>query len=123
MLLTYFLFGIGLIFIIKGGDHFVDEATWVARVTGLPEVLIGATIVSLGTTFPETSVSVISSMQNRPTVAIGNAIGSIICNIGLVLAMYNVIKPSRIDSRIFKLKGMMMIGYIVFFGGLHKKGT
>jgi cation:H+ antiporter len=107
---------------IKGGDFFVDEATWFARLTGLPEVLIGATIVSLATTSPETTVSILATLQNYPSVAIGNAIGSIICNTGLILGLYHLIRPNRIDSRIFKYKGLMMLGYICFFWLSARKG-
>jgi len=84
-------------------------------------VFIGATIVSLGTTAPEATVSLISALQNRPSIAIGNAIGSIICNTGLVLGLYNLIKPSKINSRIFKVKGFIMLGYILFFWLLAQK--
>lgn len=122
MFIAYLLFVLGFIFIIKGGDYFVDEATWIARLTGLPEVFIGTTIVSLGTTSPETTVSIISSLQNHPTIAVGNAIGSIICNTGLILGLYNIVKPSKIDSRIFKYKGILMLGYILFFWWSARKG-
>ena len=101
MLISYLMFLIGMVLIIKGGDFFVDSATWTARVTGLPEVMIGATIVSLATTLPETSVSVLSAIQGEESVAVGNAIGSIICNTGLILGLYNLIKPSTIRSRDF----------------------
>lgn len=122
MFISYILFALGLVFIIKGGDFFVDEATWFARLTGLPEVLIGATIVSLATTSPETTVSILAILQNYPSVAIGNAIGSIICNTGLILGLHHLIRPSRIDSRIFKFKGLMMLGYICFFWISARKG-
>ncbi len=115
MIAPYILFAIGLILIIKGGDYFVDAAVWIAKVTGLPEVLIGATIVSLGTTLPEASVSVLSAIQNQSTMAIGNAIGSTICNTGLILGIYNLIKPSKIESKIFNIKGLLMLAYIGIF--------
>ncbi len=123
MILTYLLFIVGLVCIIKGGDYFVDSATWIARRTGLSEVLIGATIVSLATTSPEATVSIISSVQGHSSIALGNAIGSIICNTGLILGLYNIIKPSRIQSHLFKTKGLMMLGYIGILWWLASNGT
>lgn len=120
MFATYFFFVAGLILIIKGGDYFVDSATWIARVTQLPEVIIGATIVSLATTFPETMVSTLSVIQGQPSMAIGNAIGSTICNTGLVLGLYNLIKPSKVESSFFSFKGLLMIFYLLFFWILSK---
>ncbi len=114
-MLPYVLFAIGLVFIIKGGDYFVEAATWIAAVTGLPEVLIGATIVSLATTFPELMVSVMAAFKNYPSMAIGNAVGSTICNTALVLGLYNFIRPSKINTRIFNLKGLLMLSYMFIF--------
>ncbi|MDD3839151.1 MAG: sodium:calcium antiporter [Clostridia bacterium] len=116
----YILFLAGLVFIIKGGDLFVDAATWVAQTTGLPEVFIGATIVSLATTIPETTVSILSSINNQPSMAIGNAIGSIICNTGLILGLYCLIKPTRINTRIFYFKGLLLLFYMVVIWFLSK---
>ncbi|MGE5632716.1 MAG: calcium/sodium antiporter [Caulobacteraceae bacterium] len=115
MLISYLLFAVGLILIIIGGDYFVDSATWIARVTKLPEVLIGATIVSLATTFPETMVSVISAINNQSAMSVGNAVGSTICNTGLILGLYNLVRPSKISSRIFNFKGLLLILYILIF--------
>ncbi|RBP43967.1 calcium/sodium antiporter [Garciella nitratireducens] len=123
MLVPYFLFFAGLIFIIKGGDLFVDGATWMAKVTGLPEVLIGATIVSLATTLPETTVSAISAIQNESGMALGNAIGSIICNTGLILGLSNFIKPSKINSKSFCSKGILLLVYLIFLLLICSKGS
>lgn len=111
--MPYILFGIGLLFIIKGGDYFVEAATWMAKTTGLPEVLIGATVVSLGTTFPELMVSVLAASKNYPSMSIGNAVGSTICNTALVLGLYHLIRPSRISTRIFNVKGLLMLSYML----------
>jgi cation:H+ antiporter len=121
--IPYLLFFVGFIFIVKGGDYFVDAATWMARITGLPEVFIGATIVSLATTLPETSVSVLSVVRQQPSMAIGNAIGSTICNTGFVLAVYNIIRPIKVQSRIFTLKGLLMITYIFILWIISFNGT
>lgn len=109
IIITCFLFVAGLLLIIKGGDWFIDSAAWAARITGMPEVFIGATIVSLGTTFPELMVSTTSAIKGHADMALGNAIGSTICNIGLILGITNLISPSRINSRIYNIKAIFMI--------------
>ena len=113
--LPFFLFIIGLAFIIKGGDWFIDAASWIARITGMPEVLIGATIVSLGTTLPELVVSSTASFQGHTEMAIGNAIGSIICNTALILGVCNLISPSKINSRIYNVKAVTLVFYMIIF--------
>ncbi len=123
MVLPYILFAVGLLLIIKGGDYFVDSATWIAKVTRMPEVLIGATIVSLATTFPETMVSTLSAIGGQPAMAIGNAVGSTICNTGLILGLYNFIRPSKINSRVFVVKGLLLISYIGVLWLLSLKGV
>lgn len=115
IIVTCFLFFVGLLFIIKGGDWFIDSAAWVARITGMPEVFIGATIVSLGTTLPELMVSTTSAIKGHADMALGNAIGSAICNIGLILGFTNLISPSKINSRIYSIKAIIMVCYA---GGL-----
>ncbi|MCM8712110.1 calcium/sodium antiporter [Clostridium sp. SYSU_GA19001] len=110
MLLVFLLFALGLFIIIKGGDIFVDAAVWFAKVTGMPNILIGATVVSLATTLPELFVSTIASFNGAPEVAIGNAIGSTICNIGLILALSMIFMPGNVDKTSVRNKGLLMIG-------------
>ena len=80
MLIPVLLFIVGLLFLIKGGDWFVDGASSLARRFHLPELLIGATVVSIGTTLPEVMVSTMSALSGHGEIAYGNAIGSVICN-------------------------------------------
>ena len=80
MLIPVLLFIVGLLFLIKGGDWFVDGASALARRFHLPELLIGATVVSIGTTLPEVMVSTMSALSGHGEIAYGNAIGSVICN-------------------------------------------
>lgn len=123
IIITVFLFALGLLLIIKGGDWFIDSAAWAARITGMPEVFIGATIVSLGTTFPELMVSTTSAMKGHADMALGNAIGSTICNIGLILGLTSLISPSRINSRIYNIKAVIMVFYTVVLIFLAKDGN
>ena len=87
MLIPVLLFIVGLLFLIKGGDWFVDGASALARRFHLPELLIGATVVSIGTTLPEVMVSTMSALSGHGEIAYGNAIGSVICNAALIAAI------------------------------------
>ena len=97
MLIPVLLFAVGLVLLIKGGDWFVDGATGIAHRFGVPELLIGATVVSIGTTLPEVMVSATSALQGHGEIAYGNAIGSIICNTALIAAITITAKPSKVD--------------------------
>ncbi|KNF07914.1 K+-dependent Na+/Ca+ exchanger like-protein [Gottschalkia purinilytica] len=108
-----FMFFVGLVVIIKGGDMFVDASVWFAKKTGIPSIFIGATLVSLATTLPEFFVSNIAVIQGHAEVAIGNVIGSAICNIGLVLSITCIISPIDIRRRFFSIKGFIMCFSIV----------
>lgn len=106
---TAVLFVLGLAIIIKGGDWFVEAAVWVAEITGVPKMLIGATIVSLATTLPELFVSVIAVANNAAGLGIGNALGSTICNTGLIMALSILIDPREVERRLFFIKGGIML--------------
>lgn len=94
---SLFLFAVGVVLLIKGGDWFVDSAVGVAKRFKVPEILIGATVVSIGTTLPEVMVSVTAAANNNGAIAYGNAIGSIICNTALIAALTIAIRPAPID--------------------------
>ncbi|MFS8491848.1 calcium/sodium antiporter [Limnochorda sp.] len=110
IILTILLFGLGILFIVKGGDWFADSAIWFASYTRLPKVLIGATIVSLATTIPEFTVSLIASLSGSPDTAVGNAVGSTIANMGLILAVAAIIHPIVIKTRGFRINTVLMLG-------------
>ena len=93
MIIPILWLALGFILLIKGGDWFVDGATGIARRFHLPEILIGATVVSIGTTLPEVMVSAGAALQGSGSIAYGNAIGSIICNTSLIAALTIAIKP------------------------------
>ena len=99
MLIPVLLFCVGLLFLIKGGDWFVDGATGIARRFHLPELLIGATVVSIGTTLPEVMVSMTSALSGHGEIAYGNAIGSVICNTALIAALTIAIRPGRVNPK------------------------
>ncbi len=95
----YFLLAFGLILLIKGGDWFVDAASSIAKRFHLPELLIGATVVSIGTTLPEVMTSAMGAIAGSGAIAYGNAIGSIICNTALIAATTIAIKPGKVDKK------------------------
>jgi len=97
MLKAVLLFCVGLLFLIKGGDSFVDGATGIAKKFRLPEMLIGATVVSIGTTIPEVMVSVDSALLGHGEIAYGNAIGSVICNSALIAAISMTFNPGTVE--------------------------
>ena len=115
MIMVYILFIIGLVLIIKGGDWFVDSAVWIAEATGIPSIIIGATIVSVATTLPELIVSVQANLQGLSEMAIGNAIGSIICNIGLIASLGFIGLSNSIDRKLFIKKSVIMIAALSTF--------
>lgn len=86
-LLCIALFLVGIILVIKGGDVFVDAASWIAKALNIPTFIIGATIVSIATTLPEMIVSAFAAAEGKTDMAIGNAVGSVIANIGLIMAV------------------------------------
>ena len=110
MIIPIILLAVGFILLIKGGDWFVDGATGIARRFHLPEILIGATVVSIGTTLPEVMVSAGAALQGSGAIAYGNAIGSIICNTSLIAALTVAIKPGRADRK------SMVLPVSFFFG-------
>lgn len=102
MLIPVVLFIVGLILLIKGGDWFVEGATGIAHRFHVPELLIGATVVSIGTTLPEVMVSATSALGGHGEIAYGNALGSIICNTALIAALTIAIRPSETDRKTLK---------------------
>ncbi len=96
------LFSIGLLCLIKGGDWFVDGAVNTARRFAVPELLVGATVVSIGTTLPEVMVSATSALEGHGEIAYGNAVGSVICNAALIAAVTIAVRPGRVDPKTLK---------------------
>ena len=94
MVKAVILFVTGLILICLGGDRLVDAAVAIAKKLGIPQIVVGATIVSLGTTLPEILVSTTAAFDGSAAIAAGNAFGSIICNTALIAGITQLIRPS-----------------------------
>ncbi len=115
MLVPVLLFAVGLVLLIKGGDWFVDGASGVAKRFHVPELLIGATVVSIGTTLPEVMVSSISAVKGIGGVAYGNAVGSVICNTALIAALTIAIRPAPVDRDTFKTPVYFFFGAAILY--------
>lgn len=97
----------------KGADFLVEEAVTLSIQWGVPKMIIGATIVSLGTTLPEVSVSVLAAIQGNADLALGNAIGSIIVDTGLILGIAAIIGVLPVDKKLMNFQGRIQIGAAV----------
>lgn len=118
--LSILLLLVGLFLIVKGGDWFVDSSVQIAKRSGIPELIIGATVVSIGTTIPELLVSTIAVIQGKlandvavlsdmSAIAINNAVGSMLCNIGLILSIVMIFSVIETKSRGFAEKSIYFI--------------
>ena len=138
--LVILLFIVGVVLIVKGGDWFVDGAVWVAEVTKIPKFIIGATIVSIATTLPEIIVSTmaaieghqilasgvgdyIAASQGKVGMAIGNGIGSVICNTAMILAIGVVFIPSAVNRKDYAPKALLLVAAVVTLFLFSLKGS
>ena len=106
-------FVVGIYLTIKGGDWFVDSASWFAEATGIPKFVVGATVVSFATTLPELLVSVRAAMNGSAQLAIGNAIGSVTANTTLIMGVSLVAMAGVVSRKEFALKGGLLLAAIV----------
>lgn len=114
---------IGFIFLIKGADFLVKVATTIAKKFNLSEILIGLTIVAIGTSLPEIFITITSSIEKHSDLIIANSIGSCICNFLFVLGLSSLIKPIKLEKRIVKVHLLISIAVmllILFLGNINK---
>jgi cation:H+ antiporter len=103
----------GLLLIIKGGDLFVSAAVRIAEFMRMPHVVVGSTLVSLATTTPELVVSVMAGAKGESGLAVGNAVGSVICNIGLILGVAATIKHVDVHPQVLRTPLVAMLACAV----------
>ena len=115
MLIPVLLFVLGLVLLIKGGDWFVDGAAGIAKRFHLSELLIGATVVSIGTTLPEVMVSSQAAMIGNSGISYGNAIGSVICNTSLIAATTIAIRPSTVNKKSLRIPVAVFFAVAVLY--------
>ncbi len=106
----FLIIGVTLYILGKGADWLVDEAVVLSTQWGLGKAVIGATIVSIGTTTPEAAVSVLSAIQGKPGLALGNAVGSIICDTGLILGLASLIAPLSFNRQLASRLSNVQVG-------------
>lgn len=110
------LFIVGLLCLVKGGDWFVDGSCGIAHRFNMPEILIGATVVSIGTTIPEVMVSATAALTSGASdMAYGNAIGSIICNTALIAAITMAVRPAPVERGALKVPMLFFFVSAVFY--------
>lgn len=107
---------IGLLVLVWSADRFVDGAASLARILGMPPLLIGMIIVGFGTSMPEMIVSAFAALENSPEIALGNAYGSNIANIALILGLAAMIRPIAVASRVVRLELPILIGVTAIAG-------
>jgi len=107
------IFIVGLILTIKGGDWFVDSASWFAEATGIPKFVVGATVVSFATTLPELLVSVRAAINGSAQLAIGNAVGSVTANTSLIMGISLLAMAGIVNRKGFMLKGGLLLTAIL----------
>jgi cation:H+ antiporter len=109
-------FLVGLFILLKGSDFFVDSASRIAKRLGVSEFVIGLTFVSIGTTLPELTTSIVASFTNNPGLVMGNLVGSNIANIGLILGLSAIITTVKIEKKVFYKNGLiLLITSLLFF--------
>jgi len=114
MILNYLGILAGLALLVYGADRFVEGAAAIARYLGMPPLLIGLTIVGIATSAPEILVGVVAALEGKTEIAIGNAIGSNIANIGLVLGFTVMLLPVTVDSQTLKREFIIMLFAIMW---------
>ena len=125
MVLEILLIVIGFILLVKGADLLVKAATSIAKKFGLSEMLIGLTIVAIGTSLPEIFITITSSINGHTDLIIGNSIGSCICNFLFVIGISAVVRPVKFDNRIIKRHlpiSIMAMLLLLFLGNTTKLG-
>ncbi|ASJ12819.1 calcium/sodium antiporter [Thermococcus thioreducens] len=121
MIVEIILFALGLVLLIKGSDYFVEAASRVAKGFGVSEFLIALVLASIATTLPEVTVSAISSYQGKPDIALGNAIGSALANIALILGVSSLLRPLNVEKTAWK-NSLFMIAVTAYAGLLMYDG-
>lgn len=113
LFMVLLLFAAGLLCIIKGGDLFVDAASWIAEASGIPKFIIGATVVSFATTMPEMLVSVFAALQGNADIAVGNAVGSVTANVGLIMCVALICMECAMTRKQFGVKACLLLAAIL----------
>lgn len=115
MILAVCLIVLGFGLLIKGADFLVDGSSAIAKKFHIPEIIIGLTIVSIGTSMPELFVSTTSALEGHSDMAIGNVIGSNVCNLLLILGLSTVIRPIKFQRETRLIEVPMCLAITIIF--------
>ena len=115
MLLSIILIILGFVLLIKGADFLVEGSSNIAKKFHIPEIIIGLTIVSIGTSMPELFVSVKSALEGHSDISIGNVIGSNVCNLLLILGVSTIIKPIKFQRETRLIEMPMCLAFTIIF--------
>ncbi len=116
------LFVLGFVLLIWGSDVFVDAASRVAKGFGVSEFLIALILASIATTLPEVTVSAVAAFHKNSGIALGNAVGSALANISLILGVSSIIRPLEVDTDAWK-NALFMLGITLYSAILMYDGT
>lgn len=115
IILHLLLLALGFAMLVKGADWFVDGASGLARKFGIPQLVIGLTIVAMGTSVPEAAVSITAALKGNAEIAVGNVVGSNILNILIILGLASTIIPIAIQKSTLRIEIPFMIAITVIF--------
>ena len=115
MVVWIILIVLGFILLIKGADFLVEGASNIAKKFHIPEIIIGLTIVSIGTSMPELFVSITSALEGYPDMAIGNIVGSNIANLLLILGLSSIIRSVKFKKETRLIEIPMCLGISLLF--------
>lgn len=115
MIVSIILIAIGFVLLIKGADFLVDGSSSIAKKFHIPEIIIGLTIVSIGTSMPELFVSITSALEGHSDMAMGNVIGSNVCNLLLILGLSTVIHPVKFQRETRLIEIPMCLALTIIF--------
>jgi cation:H+ antiporter len=118
LIVPILLFLLGFVLLILGGDWFVDGAVAIAKKWHIPDLLIGATVVSIGTTLPEVMVSAGAAVAGHSEIAYGNALGSIICNTALISAITITFAPGVTDKKSLRVPAAFFFVALAVYAGV-----
>lgn len=112
---------LGFILLLKGADWFVDGASSIASRFGIPQLIIGLTIVAMGTSLPEAFVSITAALKSNAAITIGNVVGSNILNVGIILGITALIRPLHIQNSTIKyeMPFMMLVTLVLILQGIN----
>ncbi len=123
MIINLLLIVLGFVLLIKGADFLVDGASNIAKKLGIPAIVIGLTIVSIGTSMPELFVSITSALEGYPDMSIGNVVGSNIANLLLILGLTAVVRPIPFKKATIKYEIPICLGVTILLFALANTGN